>query len=304
MGGRIGLAVSGGPDSMALLLLAHAALPGMVEAATVDHGLRPESADEAALVARACAGLGIPHAVLKVKVEPGNLQDRARVARYDALGRWMEERGLEALMTAHQMDDQAETLLMRLNRGSGLRGLAGIRARTSVPGHPLPLLRPLLDWRRDELAVIVVDAGLTVATDPSNADGRFDRVRIRKALSGADWIAVAGFARSAALLGEAEDVINFAIGREFNECVTAVGDRFTYAALRTGLPGPNLVRIGVIEGIARALGGSLDAGEGARMASSLVEGRPCNIGGIAARTDDEDGERVWLFTPEAPRKTG
>jgi tRNA(Ile)-lysidine synthase len=304
MGGRIGLAVSGGPDSMALLLLAHAALPGMVEAATVDHGLRPESADEAALVARVCARLGVPHATLVVEVAPGNLQDRARAARYDALGGWAEQRGLEALLTAHQLDDQAETLLMRLNRGSGLRGLAGIRARTSIAGHTSALLRPLLGWRRDELHAVVADAGLTAAADPSNADDRFDRVRIRLALAGANWIAVPGLARSAALLGEAEDVIAFAIGREFNECVTASGDGFAYAALRTGMPGLNLVRIGVIEAIARALGRSLDAGEAARMASSLVAGRPCNIGGIAARTAEENGERVWLFARENPRSTG
>lgn len=295
--------MSGGPDSIALLLLAHAALPGMVEAATVDHGLRPESASEAALVARVCSELGVPHTALPVEVAPGNLQARARTARYAALGAWLDDWGLEALLTAHQMDDQAETLMMRLNRGSGVRGLAGIRARTRVPDGDQLLLRPLLGWRRAELAAVVAAAGIEAVADPSNDDRRFDRVRIRQALAQADWLDVAGLARSAAHLADAEDVIAFAVGREWRECVSETADGWRYAALRTGVPGANLVRCGVIESIARQLGGAIDAGEAARMAMSLVEGRACNIGGIAARTDEEHGERVWLFKRENPRRT-
>ena len=102
-----------------MLLLAHAALPGRIEAATVDHGLRTESAAEAGAVAGFCADMGVPHTSLKVEVAPGNLQSQARDARYAALGRWLEERGLAALVSAHHADDQAETLLARLNRASG-----------------------------------------------------------------------------------------------------------------------------------------------------------------------------------------
>jgi tRNA(Ile)-lysidine synthase len=98
--GRLGVAVSGGPDSMALLLLAHAALPGRVAAATVDHGLRKESADEAAMVAAVCAGLNVPHRTLRVEVAAGNVQSQARAARYAALAAWLEEAGLEALARA------------------------------------------------------------------------------------------------------------------------------------------------------------------------------------------------------------
>ncbi|WP_416379077.1 tRNA lysidine(34) synthetase TilS [Altererythrobacter sp. H2] len=289
---------------MALLLLAKAAFPDMIEAATVDHGLRPESADEAALVGRVCASLAVPHRVLKVEVGTGNIQHRARSARYAALGGWLEERGLEVLLTAHQMDDQAETLVMRLNRGSGLRGLAGIRARTRVPDGDRPLLRPLLGWRRAELEAVVRAGGLPFVDDPSNADPRFDRVRVRQALAAADWLVVPGLARSAALLAEAENVLEFAVGREWSQCVVPHGDGFSYAALRTGLPGPNLVRIGVIQAAARALGGSLDTGEAAQMASALLRGQRCNIGGIAGCTRDAAGERTWLFTRENPRTTG
>src|SRR5579862_6152007 len=127
---RLGVAVSGGPDSTALLLLAAAAYPGMVAAATVDHRLRPESAAEAKQVAAISAWLGVPHEtlVLEWDVPPrANLQSRARERRYEALSRWSARHGCAWLAVAHHVDDQAETLLMRLARGSGVRGAAGVR---------------------------------------------------------------------------------------------------------------------------------------------------------------------------------
>ncbi|HYJ81999.1 MAG TPA: tRNA lysidine(34) synthetase TilS, partial [Allosphingosinicella sp.] len=185
--GPVALAVSGGPDSLALLLLAHAARPGRVSVATVDHGLRPESADEAAAVARLCGGIGVAHAILPARVqsEGEGLQAAARKARYAALAAWMDERGLGLLLTAHHCDDQAETLLMRLARGSGVAGLAGVRAIGTVPGSGgrLRLGRPLLGWRRSELEAVVAAAGIEPARDPSNSDERFDRVRIRRRLA-------------------------------------------------------------------------------------------------------------------------
>jgi tRNA(Ile)-lysidine synthase len=95
--------------------------------------LRPESAAEAAEVARICALLDVPHATLAVSVEEGNVQAQARDARYAALAAWMEREGLSALATAHHADDQAETLVMRLNRASGVSGLAGVRERGWSP---------------------------------------------------------------------------------------------------------------------------------------------------------------------------
>ncbi|SFF87054.1 tRNA(Ile)-lysidine synthase [Novosphingobium sp. CF614] len=278
-GAKLGLAVSGGPDSMALLLLAQAVLPGRVEAATVDHGLRPESAGEAAGVARACQELGVPHATLKVDVAAGNLQAEARLARYAALASWLDERGLAALATAHQADDQAETLLMRLNRASGVAGLAGARARGIVPETAIPLLRPVLDWRRAELAEVVRASGLAAVEDPSNANDRFDRVRVRKALRGADWLDVAAIARSAAHIAEADAALDWMAALEWRSCV-----KKEPMGLRYRPQAPRAVALRVVARIVRELDGEEPrGGMVARLFDTLCEGRPASIGDLVAR---------------------
>jgi tRNA(Ile)-lysidine synthase len=182
------LAVSGGPDSTALLFLAagqakRAGRP-LLFAATVDHGLRPESADEAALVGGLAAKLGVAHATLKWEgVKPATrLQERAREARYALLIAHAKAIGAEALVTAHHLDDQAETVLMRLARGSGVAGLAGIPAESEREG--VKILRPLLDVTKAELIAVCEDAGLGYISDPSNENVRFARVRLRKILAG------------------------------------------------------------------------------------------------------------------------
>lgn len=218
----LGIAVSGGPDSLALLVLAARARPGRIEAATVDHGLRAEAAREAEFVARVCATLGVPHSILNIgwsKVPETAIQERARQQRYRLLGYWAEERALDALATAHHADDQAETLLMRLARGSGVRGLAAMRPRSIAPGSHLRLVRPLLTWRRAELERVCALAGLAPVDDPSNRDERFERVRIRKVLREADWLDPAAVARSAANLADADTAIDWAVRNEWKRAV-------------------------------------------------------------------------------------
>lgn len=290
---RLGLAVSGGVDSLALLLLAAAALPGRVAVASVDHGLRPESAGEAAMVAGVCARLDVPHETLRVTLAPGNLQHRARAARYEALGEWCGRNAIAALATAHQLDDQAETLLMRLNRGSGLAGLAGVRARGTVPGTTIPLLRPLLGWRRAELATLVAGAGLEPARDPSNADPRYDRVRVRRALEQADWLDPKGLARSAALLAEAEGFVGEAVERARQQQVTRTAEGYRL------IPGPS--RFETIELVGRILGelgAQPSRQEIAAMVGRLERGENASLGGVLARATASE----WVFAPEPPRK--
>ena len=208
---RLGIAVSGGPDSLALLLLAAAARPGMVEAATVDHGLRRSSAAEARFVASVCDDLGVPHHVLHAKVSTAaSLQAQARAARYRVLGAWAIECDLGAVASAHHADDQAETLLMRLARGAGLSGLAAARRRRPLePG--VMLVRPLLDWRRAELGQIVAASRLTPVDDPSNRDPRHDRTRFRGLLAEADWADPERLASSARWLADADEAIEWSM---------------------------------------------------------------------------------------------
>jgi len=292
-GGRIGLAVSGGPDSMAMLLLAHAAVPGGFEVATVNHGLREAAADECRLVAATCAERGIPCAVLKVHVAAGNVQAAARDARYAALAGWAQERELAAVATAHHADDQAETLLMRLNRGSGVAGLAGVRERTVLPGSPIPLIRPLLSFRRAELAHIVAGQGLSPALDPSNEDDRFDRVRLRKALASTAIIDPVAIAASASHLAEAEEALEWAARREWDQCVTSGEGEIRY------LPqAPRAIALRIVERAIGELGERPRGGAAARLLDALLAGEGGNVGGVLARVR----RGAWVFTPEPPRR--
>ncbi len=202
----LALAVSGGPDSMAMLALAHAGFPGCVAAATVDHQLRPGSAEEAAMVAGACAALGVPHRVLvpTSPIKGASIQAKARETRYFLLEQWAAEVRAASLLTAHHADDQAETFLMRAARGSGVAGLAAIRDRRALGANGLNLLRPLLGWRRAELRDLAVAAGLPFVDDPSNADDRHDRTRFRALLANNPDLDVCALAASARYAAEAE----------------------------------------------------------------------------------------------------
>jgi tRNA(Ile)-lysidine synthase len=305
--GKLGLAVSGGPDSLALLLLAHAALPGQIAVASVDHGLRPEAAGEVALVERVARERSIPFKSLKVTLAPGNTQARAREARYAALAGWAQAQRLGAVATAHHADDQAETLLMRLNRGSGLAGLAGVRAVTRIAGTEVTLLRPLLGWRKAELAAVVAAAGITAADDPSNANPDFDRVRMRQALAEAAWLDPVQIAASAGHLAEGWQALEWYAELDWHEMVmrdeaAPGGLGFTYCANV-----PRVIAIETILRIIRELGGHATRAEAARAWERLWVGENASLGGVLAQAGVERVEkvgvmmRVWRFRPEPPR---
>src|SRR5512133_1875939 len=172
--GRILVAVSGGVDSLALLLAASEVAGERVGVASLDHGLRPEAPAEVARVGELARSLGVPFHTESLGLQPGpGMEARARVARYAALDRIARAHGYAAIATAHTADDQAETLLMRLSRGSALRGAAAIRA--DAPR----LLRPLLTVRRAETEARVAVAGLLPVRDPANEDPGLLRTRIR-----------------------------------------------------------------------------------------------------------------------------
>src|SRR5947199_3069880 len=178
------LAVSGGPDSVALMWLAARWRRGLKRgprliAVTVDHGLRKEAAREARDVKDLARMLGIEHRTLRwrgAKPKSG-LPAAAREARYRLLARAARECGASHLATAHTRDDQAETLLMRLLRGSGVTGLAAMAAETERDG--VRLLRPLLDTSKSELIATLQAAGVGFADDPTNRDSAFTRPRLR-----------------------------------------------------------------------------------------------------------------------------
>ncbi len=178
---RLLCAVSGGPDSMALLLLAHQVLPDRLVAATVDHQLRPESSEEARYVHSVSQNLGVPHVILTPKQAiGGNLQSSARLARYKLLESAAEAHDCAHIATAHHADDQLETLLMRVARGSGVDGLSSIRASSGR------VIRPLLQFGKAELIALCADAGIAPVTDPSNFNADFDRVAMRNWLASTD----------------------------------------------------------------------------------------------------------------------
>ncbi|KZL20849.1 tRNA(Ile)-lysidine synthase [Pseudovibrio axinellae] len=184
---RIAIGVSGGVDSMGLLYLLKqwaqdvgAAAPELY-AFTVNHGLRAEAAGEAAGVAQYCTRLKVPHEILNwVGDKPSsNIQSEARDARHALLRQAAEHQGCEALVLAHHLEDQAETFLTRLARGSGVYGLAGIRKQRELDGFHI--CRPLLDIKKERLKAALEASNVQWFEDPSNEDEQFTRVKFRQA---------------------------------------------------------------------------------------------------------------------------
>ncbi len=289
---QFGVALSGGPDSLALTLLAAQALPGRVSAVTVDHGLRRESADEAETAGRQCAAIGIGHHILRPKTPiAGPPQSAAREVRYALLDAWRADQGIDWLLTGHHADDQLETMVMRLNRSSGVGGLSGIRARH---GH---VLRPLLGVRRADLAVVVAASGLKPIDDPSNRNLRFDRTHVRIALSESALLDAAAVAASARHLADADAALGWMVDHLRSTHVATDGDALLFDA--SGLPA-ELCRRLTVDCLARMeprapapRGATLD-----RAVTRLHAGRPAMIGNIHIAP----GAAGWRFTLAPPRR--
>jgi tRNA(Ile)-lysidine synthase len=178
---RVLCACSGGPDSAALLFALSKLAPELgfsLEAASIDHGLRPAAAQDVAIASRQASQLGVPFHPLRVQVPSGpSLQAEARAQRYAALASLAARIGATRVAVGHTQDDQAETLLSRMLRGAGLRGLAAID-----PDRADGVVRPLIDCRRRDVHRLAAARFAELAADPSNQDARFERVRIRSHL--------------------------------------------------------------------------------------------------------------------------
>jgi tRNA(Ile)-lysidine synthase len=306
------IAVSGGPDSTALLLIAAewAARGGKARlaAATVDHGLRPESASEARKVAGLCARLGVSHVTLLWKgPKPSTrLQERAREARYRLLIDHARKIEADAVVTAHHADDQAETVLFRLLRGSGLAGLRGMEAMSQRDG--ILIARPLLSVAKSALVGFCLARGVPFIEDPSNADPAYARTRLRSlaATLAKDGLDADGFTRLARRAAETEEAlermtaeVEARLGKDgridahalFAAPIAIVQRILARRLAAEGGAGESRIGLEKIEALARALGDALTEGRAHR----------ANVAGAVAKLT---AKGVLDFGPEPPRKGG
>jgi tRNA(Ile)-lysidine synthase len=236
------LAVSGGPDSTALMMLAarwRAARkqgPKLI-AVTVDHGLREEAKAEATAVGRLARKLKITHRTQRwtgAKPKTG-LQKAARQARYRLLAQAARAAGAGTVLTAHTLDDQAETVLIRLTRGSGMTGLAAMSRTSPLPGAPdMELVRPLLDIPKSRLIATLKAATIRFAEDPSNRDPRFTRARLRALMPGlaGEGLDAKRLSLLARRLKRADNAIEAAVARAETDLAVPCGQGLAFDAAR------------------------------------------------------------------------
>lgn len=261
---RVALAVSGGPDSLALLDCVdrwrrrREAAPA-VHVFTVDHGLRQSSGAEAAQVAAIAAARGLPHRALRWEGEKpsSGIEEAARAARYGLLVAAARDLGADCIVTAHHRDDQAETFLMRLGRSSSLTGLAGMRAARPL-ADGIALLRPLLEMPKARLVATTAVAGLAPVEDETNSDQRLARGRLRALMPAlaAGGITPEGLARTATRLGRADAALDHYAGALIASAVSV--DPLAVARIdRAAMLGaPAEVRLRVLARIIGLLGGA------------------------------------------------
>jgi tRNA(Ile)-lysidine synthase len=184
--------------------------------------------------------------------------------------------------------------MMRLNRGSGVAGLAGVRERGQVPAADLPLIRPLLAVRREELEQVIRTAGLAAMNDPSNADERFERVRMRQGLANAQFLDAAAIAAAAVHLSEADEALDWAARLEWERQVSVGGEEIRY--LRRA---PRAVALRVIERAVSSIGSAARGQDLARLLDRMEAGQGGNVAGVLAKVEGEE----WLFRPEPARRS-
>ena len=297
--GAIGVAVSGGGDSLALLHLLQEFCTDTgraLRAATVDHGLRDGSAAEAAQVARICAELGVPHQTLVWDgwTGAGNLQQAAREARYRLLAEWARGHGIACVAIGHTADDQAETFLMRLARRSGVDGLSAMTRTCSWGG--VTFMRPLLDARRADLRGYLHGKGAHWVEDPSNDDRRFERVRARQALTlladiGIDAEVLGDVATQLRDVRKALEWQTFLAAKQcFSVRAGAVVVEETALRLQ-----PDEIQRRLIVTALRWVGGAVQGPRRAavaRLRSAMREGQAQTLEGCRIR---REGDHIWIF---------
>ncbi len=301
---HVAVAVSGGADSMALLLLAAAWAAdksGRVTALTVDHGLRAEAAEEVAEVARRCRARGIVCDTMRWEGDKPatRIQEAARSARYDLMTRWCRDRAVAHLMVAHHAGDQAETFLYRMGRGSGADGLAGMPAVAVRAG--VRLLRPLLDVAPERLRAVLDAEGETWLDDPSNRDCRFARVAVRRMIEalGDRGVGLSGFGEVTAALGVGRAGRERARSRLAAEAVALYPEGYAEIALDVLCRADASSARDLLAVVLRTIGGAHYAPRRARLgrlADRVLTGdfrRASTLGGCAIVPNGDGSLRIW-----------
>ena len=305
------LAVSGGPDSLALLALVDAwrgTRAIRVSVATVDHDLREQSREEAESVAAICRVRNLDHAILNWtgRKPSTGLPAAARAARYALLGDHALAVGADTIVTAHHADDQAETVLMRLTRGSGPAGLAGMAAFAALPGHEasgLRLARPLLSTPKIDLVALCRAEGLAFFEDPTNADEAYRRPQLRglAALLAAEGLGRAELLRLSTRAARAEHALAELVGHRLAGLpARRAPDLFeAEAAQVAALPQEALIRLLAGE-IARLTGAAPRLERLESLAARLREKIPVSatLGGVSVRLDAQ----YLVLQPQPPRR--
>ncbi|UTW57980.1 tRNA lysidine(34) synthetase TilS [Kordiimonas sp. SCSIO 12603] len=228
-GAKLAIAVSGGADSLALLYLSYRHFD--VTVLTVDHGLRKEARDEACYVASLCERLGVPHTILTWEGDKpeGNIQAEAREARYALMETWCRRHGYPFLAVAHHKDDQAETFLLRLARGSGVYGLSGMKASRQLD-NGVKLIRPLLNYAKAELVEYLNEQKIEWIEDPSNQSEKYGRAKARAMLEKPplDGLNTDRLVDTVHRMQQAQDALSFYEGQWLR---AALSERFGFAFL-------------------------------------------------------------------------